>query len=206
MQRLLCLAAQTERTTKTIKCRTSLKGIREARAANIPYLGICLGMQTLVKASGGKVVRSPVKEIGFRDPENNRFIVNLTEEGKRDPLFAGLDHTFDVFQLHGETVELTQEMALLATGEYCENQVVKIGSNAYGIQCHFELTPEMFEIWINEDPDLLTLNKGKLRTDFESTKVECAQVGRRLLQKLPEDCRILSIPPSSINSNPSPSD
>lgn len=164
------------------KMRSELERIREARTARIPYLGICLGLQTLVRAAGGKVVRNPVKEIGFRDPENNRFTVDLTEEGKRDPLFAGLDHTFKVFHLHGETVELTKDMALLATGKFCQNQVVKIGSNAYGTQCHFELTPKMFEIWINEDPDLLTLDKEKLRADFKATKEEYSQAGRSLLQ------------------------
>ena len=164
------------------KMNNELARIRETRAVNIPYLGICLGLQTLVKASGGKVVRNSVKEIGFRDPENNRFTVDLTEEGKRDELFAGLDHTLRVFHLHGETVELTKDMMLLATGKFCQNQVVKIGSNAYGTQCHFELTPKMFEIWINEDPDLLALNNEKLRADFESTKEEYTQVGRKLLQ------------------------
>ena len=164
------------------KMRHELTSVREARNAGIPYLGICLGLQTLVKASGGKIVRNPVKEIGFRDPENKRFTVELTEEGKGDPLFAGLDHIFKVFHLHGETVELTKDMRLLETGKFCKNQVVKIGSNAYGTQCHFELTPEMFEIWMSEDPDLLTLDKENLRADFESTKEEYTQVGRRLLQ------------------------
>ena len=164
------------------KMHNELERIREAIKAHIPYLGICLGLQTLVKASGGKVVRNPVKEIGFRDQEDNRFTVELTEEGKNDPLFSGLNHTFKVFHLHGETVELTNDMTLLATGKFCQNQVVKIGSNAYGTQCHFELTPKMFEVWINEDPDLLMLNKENLRSDLESTKEEYTQVGRQLLQ------------------------
>lgn len=164
------------------KMDNELTRIREARVANIPYLGICLGLQTLVKASGGKVVKNPVKEIGFRDPENNRFTVELTTAGKRDPLFAGLDHAFKVFHLHYDTVELTKDMVLLATGKFCKNQVVRIGSNAYGTQCHFELTPKMFETWINEDPDLLKLDKKKLWADFESTKKEYIQVGHKLFQ------------------------
>jgi len=66
------------------KMHNELGRIKESIAAKIPYLGICLGLQTLVKASGGKVVRNPVQEIGFRDLENNPFTVDLTEEGKRD--------------------------------------------------------------------------------------------------------------------------
>lgn len=166
---------------ETEKMRSELVRIGEVLAAKIPYLGICLGLQTLVKASGGKVVKSPVKEVGFIGPDGSNFTVELTEDGKRDPLFDGLDHTFNVFQLHGEAVELTDSMALLATGKFCRNQVARVGSNAYGIQCHFELTPEMFEIWINEDSELLELGKEQLRAGFAAIQEEYIRVGRQLL-------------------------
>lgn len=163
------------------KMKSELVRISEVLAAKIPYLGICLGLQALVKASGGKVVKSPVKEVGFIGPDGSNFKVELTEDGKQDPLFEGLDHTFNVFQLHGETVELTDSMVLLATGKFCRNQVVKVGSNAYGIQCHFELTKEMFEVWINEDSDLLELSKEQLRAGFAAIQEEYTSVGRKLL-------------------------
>lgn len=164
------------------KMENELTRIREAITANIPYLGICLGLQTLVKAAGGQVVKSSVKEVGFIDPEGNNFTVELTDEGKKDPLFEALNDSFNVFHLHGETVELTDDMVLLAAGKFCQNQIIKIGLNAYGIQCHFELTPEMFETWINEDPDLLQLDKKVLRANFEAVKVKYTQVGRQLFQ------------------------
>ncbi len=164
------------------KIRNELLRINECVSAGIPYLGICLGLQTLVKARGGEVFKNPIKEIGFRDPENNFFTVDLTEDGKQDPLFIGLGQTFKIFQLHGETVKLTKDMRLLATGKFCHNQIIKIGKNAYGIQCHFELTPEKFENWISNDPDLLRLDKNQLRKDFESNKKEYNQVGRRLFK------------------------
>ena len=163
------------------KMENELVRIRETIAANIPYLGICLGLQTLVKAVGGLVVKSWAKEVGFIDPQGHPFTVELTREGKIDPLFKGLDHSFPVFHLHGETVELTDGCTLLGIGNFCPNQIVKVGSNAYGIQCHFELTPEMFEIWINEDPDLLILDKEGLRAHFETVKMKYMQVGRQLL-------------------------
>lgn len=166
---------------ETEKMRNELVRIGEILAAKIPYLGICLGLQTLVKASGGKVVKSPVKEISFIGPDGSNFKVELTEEGKQDPLFQGLDHTFNVFQLHGETVEFTDSMVLLAVGKFCRNQVVRVGSNAYGIQCHFELTPEMFEIWINEDLELLETGKEQLRAGFAAIQEEYIRVGRQLL-------------------------
>lgn len=164
------------------KIKNELTRVDEAIKANIPYLGICLGLQILVKAAGGKVIKSPTKEVGFIDHEGNKFSVDLTDEGKKDPLFGGLDYTFNVFHLHGETVELTKDMVLLAVGKFCRNQIAKVGSNAYGIQCHFELTSEMFETWINEDSDLLQLDKEILRAHFEAIKAKYTTVGRQIFQ------------------------
>jgi GMP synthase-like glutamine amidotransferase len=167
---------------KNQKMGNELARIREAIAAHIPYLGICLGLQTLVKSAGGNVIKSPIKEVGFIDPEGNNFTVELTDEGKKDPLFEGIDQTFNVFHLHGETIELTDDMVLLAVGKFCRNQIVRVGTNAYGIQCHLELTPEMFEIWISEDPDLLRLNKKQLRSNFEAIRNKYTRIGQQLFK------------------------
>lgn len=164
------------------KMENELARIRQILSVHIPYLGICLGLQTLVKAAGGRVVKSNIKEIGFKDPDGNPFTVELTDEGKSDPLFLGLGHSLEVFHLHGETVVPTADCSLLATGKFCHNQIMRVGSNAYGIQCHFELTPEMFESWINEDPDLLTLDRKDLKAHFKVIKASYTQVGRQLFQ------------------------
>lgn len=164
------------------KMENELSRIRETIAADIPYLGICLGLQTLVKASGGRVVKSPTKEVGFIDPNGNNFTIELTDEGKQDPLFNDLETPFNVFHLHGETVELVDNMTLLGTGQFCTNQIVRVGDNAYGIQCHFELTPEMFEVWISEDPDLLQLDTAQLRQNFSAIQSEYTKVGQQLLR------------------------
>lgn len=164
------------------KIKNELVRIGETIAAGIPYLGICLGLQTLVKATGGKVIKSPTKEVGFIDPAGNNFTIELTDEGKKDALFVGLDQTFNVFHLHGETVELTDDMALLAVGKFCRNQVVRVGKNAYGIQCHFELTPQMFELWLSEDPDLKQLDKETLKENFKKILDQYTQVGRQLFK------------------------
>jgi len=156
--------------------------IRKVISSRTPYLGICLGLQTLVKAAGGKVVENPVKEVGCLDPDGNNFTIDLTDEGKEDPLFEGLSSPFKVFHLHGETVDITDDMVLLATGKFCHNQVVKISSNAYGIQSHFELTPEMFEDWIKGDPDLIQLNKEHLRANFKKIENEYTKTGKQLFR------------------------
>lgn len=167
---------------ETEKMGKELLRIQEIIASGIPYLGICLGLQTLVKAGGGKVIKNHVREIGFMDPDGKPFTVELTDDGKKDPLFKNLGDAFRVFHLHGETVELTDEMTLLGTGKFCKNQIVKVGPKAYGLQCHFELTPEMFETWINEDSDLLKLDMKMLRAEFELIKENYTLVGGKLFE------------------------
>lgn len=166
----------------TTKMTTELARIKEGLGARIPYLGICLGLQTLVKAAGGQVVKGAVKEVGFRGPDNNQNVVSVTNEGKTDPLLAGLPEVLDVFQLHGETVELTPEMTVLATGKFCRNQIVRVADKAYGIQSHFELTPEMLTVWAEQDPDLLPIGKDKLLADFETIKQSYTNIGQTLLR------------------------
>jgi GMP synthase (glutamine-hydrolysing) len=165
----------------TSKMTIELTRIKEALDLRLPYLGICLGLQTLVKAVGGQVVKNDVREIGLRDPKGKLFTIKLTQEGKSDPLFQGLEDPFKVFHLHGETVQLDSDMKLLGTGEFCTNQAVRVGINAYGLQCHFELTEEMLETWLREDPDLLQLDQPALRQDFNEIKNSYTQTGIRLL-------------------------
>ncbi|MBI1824224.1 MAG: type 1 glutamine amidotransferase, partial [Nitrospirae bacterium] len=162
------------------KMRNTLKRIQEALSSQIPYFGICLGLQLLVKAGGGAVVKNPVKEIGFRDPNKNFFKVNLTLHGKSDPLCGGLEGSLKIFHLHGETVELTEKMTLLGTGEFCRNQIVRINPLAYGIQGHLELTEELFRVWVKEDPELAVLSQSDLAADYRLLQKELFKTGSTL--------------------------
>ncbi len=164
------------------KINNELALVRQALKADMPYLGICLGLQILVKAAGGRVVKSPLKEIGLRDPDNQYFRVSLTQKGTQDFLFKRLDTSPPVFHLHIETDEITKDMELLAEGKHCRNQIVKLGQNAYGTQGHFEVTAELLEYWIKEDPDLMTLDTALLKKDFASIQDLYTQTGRQLFE------------------------
>lgn len=179
---LIVLGGPDSANDDTSRMRTELARIQEVLALGIPYLGICLGLQTLIKVIGGSVVMNAVREIGFRDSNHELFTVELTEEGKRDLLFNDMGDRFKVFQLHGETVETTAEVKLLATGKFCTNQILRVGTNAYGIQSHFELTPEMFTIWLAEDTDLQKLDKEMVRADFDAVYEEYKITGLQLLR------------------------
>lgn len=171
---------------QTPEMQNELKRVKEAIKAKIPYFGVCLGMQTLVKAIGGEVYKNSIKEIGFRDPKENYFEIKLTNEGKKDPIFNGIKSTLKTFQLHGETVNLDNGMILLAEGKYCKNQAVKIGDNSYGFQCHLELTETMLEEWLKHDSDLKSINQKSLREDYKNLKSEYESNGRRILNNFLE--------------------
>jgi GMP synthase-like glutamine amidotransferase len=74
----------------TQKMQNKLKLIRNAVQSKIPCLGICLGLQTLVKAMGGTIEKCKTNETGFRDPENKFFKIKLTSRGRKDELFKNL--------------------------------------------------------------------------------------------------------------------
>ena len=152
--------------------RGEIELVRSALDTEVPYLGICLGMQVLAKAAGGSVVPNPTPEVGFFDPGGHRYEIELTGPGVADPLLAGLSSTLAVFQLHGETVEPAGGTLVLATGQHCLHQVIRVGSCAYGIQGHVELTPEMLTRWASEDPDLVRIGAEVLAGQFAPVAAE----------------------------------
>lgn len=160
-----------------------LAGVARALQSGTPYLGVCLGMQLMVKAAGGKVVPSQVKEIGFNDSDGRPFEIHLTFDGVRDPLFNGFRRrVYRVFQLHGETVTLMPNLTLLGSGTWVPNQVVRWGSTAYGLQCHFELTSELLERWLQEDAELKNNHGDALRRSYREIENEYKETGLRLVE------------------------
>jgi GMP synthase-like glutamine amidotransferase len=166
---------------QTRKMQEELRTVKEICEREIPLLGVCLGMQVLIKANGGEVCSSPRKEIGWRDHEGNYFEVDVTEKGLAEPLLDGVNSPFKVFQLHGETVRLRPDMTLLGKGKFCESQLVRVGRNAYGIQGHVELTPPMLDEWVDKDRDLQTVDSSALREDYRQIRNEYEQQGRKIL-------------------------
>ena len=155
---------------RTEKMTTELSRIREAIDAGIPYFGVCLGLQTLVKAAGGTVRKNAVREVAFRDPEGKFFTAEVTDEGKKDPIMRGLLAILPMFHLHGETVDLTPDMTLLATGTWCENQIVRIAPRMYGMQGHLELTDAMFDEWRAKSDWLASCDQSVLERDWAERK------------------------------------
>ena len=74
-----------------------------------PTLGVCCGGQMLARRLGGKVIRSPEREVGG-------YEVRLTEVGMVDPLFAGFPREFPVFHWHAEMFRVPPGGSLLVMG------------------------------------------------------------------------------------------
>ena len=167
------------------RCESMLNDLDRTRTIieeELPYLGICLGMQVLVKAAGGEILPCETKETGFFSPDGRPFTVALTDEGKHDPLFEGLGQRFRVFQLHGETAIPCEGISLLAEGTYCRNQIVRVSRRAYGIQSHFELTEEMFRSWLTSDPHLQAMDGRQLIEHYLDIRADYEKTGTILLE------------------------
>jgi GMP synthase (glutamine-hydrolysing) len=121
--------------------RAEIGWIRDAVAARVPLLGICLGAQLLAKAMGARVFPNSVKEIGW-------YEIDLTTEAAGDWLFGDRGPTETVFQWHGDTFDPPPGAVLLARGNQCAQQAFRFGPAAYGLQFHVEMTPEMVADWL----------------------------------------------------------
>ncbi len=117
-----------------------LKAIRHCLASSIPVLGICLGSQMLAHAAGGQVFRGAQPEVGW-------YPIEQTPEGRLDSLFLGVAPEFEAFHWHGDTFTLPSNALRLAGSRLYPNQIFKTGNNAYGFQCHLEVTEEMVKNW-----------------------------------------------------------
>lgn len=134
--------------------------IRRFAAAERPVLGICLGAQMIARAFGGEIYRMEQLESGFRDME-------VTPEGKVDPIFWTLGPGVTSFQNHFEAVRNVPDAIPLATGGACPIQAFRIGRTTYGTQFHPEVTIDIVRDWIRKFGTTFTREEPRLLTDLD---------------------------------------
>ncbi len=115
----------------------ALRLIREARDADVPMLGHCLGAQLMAKGLGGTVTRNAVKEIGWGRVDA------LEDELAREWFGAS---SFNSFHWHGETFSIPPGATRIASSAHCANQGFVLGRHL-SLQCHVEMTPELIAAW-----------------------------------------------------------
>jgi GMP synthase (glutamine-hydrolysing) len=124
--------------------------VREAVLAGLPYFGVCFGAQLLASAFGARSYRGAEAELGINQ-------VFLTAEARRDPVFRGFPPDLDVCEWHSNHFGLPTGASRLARSPRYENQAIRFGRVAYGIQCHLETSREDLEEWLELFPHTVAL-------------------------------------------------
>ena len=135
--------------------RSELDWIRSVLAADLPYLGICLGAQLLAKVLGAKIGphAQTIEEIGY-------YPIYAAEAGR--DLFP---ERLKVYQWHREGFELPAGAVLLASGKDFPAQAFRWGDRAYGLQFHPEMTAGMVDFWTEQGADLLNVPNAQTRAE-----------------------------------------
>ena len=117
--------------------------LADALAADVPVFGVCLGAQLLARAAGAWVGPAPEPEVGW-------FEIELTPDGRHDPVLGTLPPRTEAFQWHHYTYAVPEGGTELARSK-ASTQAFRVGSAAWGIQFHAEVTLSMLEAWVAEE-------------------------------------------------------
>lgn len=150
--------------------------LADAAATGVPTLGICLGAQLLAVACGGTVdvAAAPGRETGVVD-------ARWRPEAAEDPLVATLPDPYPGPSMHADAItELPPGSTwLAATGMY-HHQAFRVGSAAWGVQFHPEVSLPTFRSWAEELPEVDT---AAVTADLASRDDEVAAAGAALARR-----------------------
>ena len=115
--------------------RLEKKFIKEAIQSGKTVLGICLGAQLIADALGSRVYKNRHREIGW-------FNINRLAQASNTILSEAIPEQAEVFHWHGDTFDIPQGAAALASSEACENQGFIMDDRIVALQFHLETMPE----------------------------------------------------------------
>jgi GMP synthase (glutamine-hydrolysing) len=145
-------------------------------AHGIPTLGICLGAQLLAVACGGRVDvgAAPGRESGVID-------VRWRPAAASDPLAAGLADPFPGPSMHADAVvELPPDSTWLGLSEMYPYQAFRVGTAAWGVQFHPEVSLPTFSAWALEHPEV---DVEAVTSEFKRRDGEVAAASRVLAER-----------------------
>jgi GMP synthase (glutamine-hydrolysing) len=154
--------------------------LEELLARQVPLLGICLGAQLVAGAAGAEPRRAVRPEIGWHQ-------VELTAEGRQDPLLGPLAPGFEAFQWHSYEFPLPPGAVALARSEVCL-QACRIGELAWAIQFHAEVSATDARGWTedyrsDEDAVRIGVDPVALRAETNAKIATFNQLGRDLCRR-----------------------
>lgn len=110
---------------------------------DFPFLGCCSGNGLLGNYLGASISGKYAEPVGSST-------IQLTPEGRMDPLLKDLPESFRVLLGHKEACDFTPRGAvLLASNESCAVQMFKLKNNIYATQFHPEADATEFTVRIN---------------------------------------------------------
>jgi GMP synthase (glutamine-hydrolysing) len=146
--------------------------LRDALAAQVPLLGVCLGAQLIARAAGAWVGPARASEVGW-------LRVELTDAGRADPVLSALPESTDAFQWHHYTYAVPDGGVELARSPVA-TQAFRLADHAWGIQFHAEVTRSMIESWVAEESGELPMPGSELLAETDTRIGPWNEAGRRL--------------------------
>jgi GMP synthase (glutamine-hydrolysing) len=117
--------------------------LRKLIERGTPLLGVCFGSQLLAEAAGGLVRRAERPEIGWHE-------IELTPEGRTDPLLGVLPRRFEGFQYHHYEWLLPPDAVGLARSAHALQAFRLAGRPVWGVQFHPEVKEADLGTWLDD--------------------------------------------------------
>jgi GMP synthase (glutamine-hydrolysing) len=166
--------------------------LREALERGTPLLGVCLGAQLVAEVAGVRPHRATAPEIGWSR-------VEVTEEGRDDPLLGPLAPEFEVLQWHSYESPLPPGATALARNSACLQAFRVAGRPAWGLQFHAEVTAADADSWLDEFYDdyeavATGLDPEVLRAETKARIGAQNELGRELAARFMAEARAIGRP------------
>ncbi len=137
--------------------------LRHAAWSGTPVLGVCFGHQLIGAAYGGSVVKNP------KGWEMSTYAVQLSDAGRADPLFDGIEDTFHVNLSHADIIDAdtmspANGLRILACNDATDALALAAGDSIRGVQFHPEFSGDVLRGYIEArrevlpEPDAMAAN------------------------------------------------